>query len=740
MLLYDGRRFPVGPAGITIGRSGENDVVLDTERASRNHARVYLDADGVYSIADLGSHHGTSLNGENFSEAARNLDSGDTISIAGQSLRFMSGSETRIASRQLSVVETRRVRLKEGRLSMGRDPANDVVLTNPNVSRFHAEVIATDGDAAELIDLGSRNGTRLDGEMVERAALAPGSQIGIGPYRLVFDGETVLARDDSGALRLEAEKIAVSVKDKRILAPASLSVEPGELVAIIGESGSGKSTLIKALAGVTAPSEGAITISGEPIASHLSDIGYVPQDEIVHAHLTIAEALSYTARLRLPQDTSAEEIDATVAHVIGELSLTDHAQTRIGSLSGGQRKRAGVAAELLSRPSLLFLDEPTTGLDPGLETKMMSLLRALADNSRAVTVITHATKNLSLCDKVAVMGRGGQLAFCGSPDDALSFFGVAESDGIYSALDDRPAMEWRQRFEGAAKNAMRARLPAAPRRPRRRERPRALPQARVLTRRYLQLMTRDRRNLALLIGQVPILALANVGLFQAGLFGRPGSPGDAIQLLFLLAITTIWLGSIDAAREIVKERSVFEREAAVGTRLGAYLASKAVVLFGLVAVQTVLFTAIVLLFRPLHEPAGAYAEVMALLVLTGFAAVGMGLLISAMVATQDQAMSINPLVLIPQLLFAGAIVPVDRMGEPAQTISAAIFAQWSFAAVGTSVDMQERIASDPTGSGAVRFGRDFFDVPFATGSLLLLAFLAAFLLCVTGVLLHSLRR
>ena len=128
-----------------------------------------------------------------------------------------------------------------------------------------------------------------------------------------------------------------------------------------------------------------------------------------------------------------------------------------------------------------------------------------------------------------------------------------------------------------------------------------------LTRRYLQLLLRDRRNLALLIGQVPVLAIANVGLFQTGLFDRPGgSAGDAAQLLFLLSITTIWLGSIDAAREIVKEKSVFHREAAIGTRLSAYLVSKALVLFALVAVQTLLFAGIVMAFRPLDASAGTY--------------------------------------------------------------------------------------------------------------------------------------
>ena len=320
----------------------------------------------------------------------------------------------------------------------GATPPTTSCSTDPNVSRFHAELVR-DGDAIELIDMGSRNGTRLDGEPVARHRLETGSEIGIGPYRLVFDGASLIARDDHGALRLDATRVAMSVSGKQILEPTSLSIEPGELVAIIGESGAGKSTLLKALAGVTRPTSGRVTVNGEDLLGRLTDVGYVPQDDIVHPLLTVREALGYAARLRLPEDVSDEEIDAAVARVLGELSLAEHAETMIGSLSGGQRKRTGVATELLNRPSVLFLDEPTTGLDPGLETQMMKLFRELSRGGRAIAIVTHATKNLALCDRVVVMGRGGVLTFDGPPAAALEFFGVGDYDGIYAALPDKAA-------------------------------------------------------------------------------------------------------------------------------------------------------------------------------------------------------------------------------------------------------------------------------------------------------------
>src|SRR6202043_631963 len=162
--------------------------------------------------------------------------------------------------------------------------------------------------------------------------------------------------------------------------------------------------------------------------------------------LSVRESLQYSARLRLPGDTAGEEIAATVARALEELGLEAHADTRIGSLSGGQRKRVVLATEILSRPSLLFLDEPTTGLDPGLESRMMTLLRELSGRSRAVIVVTHATKSLGLCDRLVVMGRGGILCFEGSPAEAVEFFGVESYDDIYPTLEERAPVEWQQRF------------------------------------------------------------------------------------------------------------------------------------------------------------------------------------------------------------------------------------------------------------------------------------------------------
>ena len=622
-----------------------------------------------------------------------------------------------------------------GELTIGRSNANDVVLDDVNVSRFHATVVPSGGEL-ELRDLDSACGTLLDGRPVRRAVIENGAVIGVGPYRLRFDGSRFTSRNERGALRLEASGVEEVRDGKHILRPVSLEVSPGELVAVIGESGSGKTTLVRALAGVRRPTAGKVTLNGEPVTARITDVGYVPQDEIVHPLLTVEEALSYAARLRLP-DADDREVSSTVDRVLAELALEPHRGTRIGNLSGGQRKRVGVGSELLHRPSMLFLDEPTTGLDPALEGQMMELFRYLArPAARAVVLVTHATANLSVCDRLVVLARGGELCFEGSPDEALEFFGVQGHADIYTALESRPAREWRARLEerrGREAVGKPEDVPEPGPAGSARAKHSTAGQLSVLVSRYLKLFVRDRRNALILFGQVPVIGLGIALLFRSGVFNKageglgavaPGSPRDGIQLLFLLVTTAIWFGSIDASREIVKERAVADREAAVGVRWSSYLTSKAIVLFGVSALQTIALAYFVFAIRPLSEPASSYLLVTVLLVLASWVAVGVGLVVSAASSTEDQATSVIPLTLIPQLLFAGAVVPVERMTEAIAGFSNVIFARWALAGSGAAVDMQDRLVVDrPLARG---YGDSFFTTDPGQAIGILLAFLMVF--------------
>ena len=239
---------------------------------------------------------------------------------------------------------------------------------------------------------------------------------------------------------------------KILLDDVSLVIEPREFVALVGGSGAGKSTLMKALCGVAWAGSGNVLVGDEDLVKsydrYRQRFGYVPQDDILHAGLAVGEALGFAARLRLPPDIGRVELNQRVEESLAQVGLAELPRSQlIRSLSGGQRKRVSIAAELLAEPALFFLDEPTSGLDPGLEKRMMALMRRLADSGRTIILVTHATANIDQCDHVAFMGRGGRLCFFGPPQRALEFFGVTSGDyaDIYDALESDPDA-WEQRF------------------------------------------------------------------------------------------------------------------------------------------------------------------------------------------------------------------------------------------------------------------------------------------------------
>ena len=625
---------------------------------------------------------------------------------------------------------------------IGRDRGNDIVLDDPNVSRFHAEVRRT-VDGLVLRDVGSRNGTRLDGEFVQKAPLPPGATVGIGSFALVLDGEAVVARDEHRALALAAEDVGVVVAgDTTILHPTSLAVLAGEFLCVIGGSGYGKSSLLAVLAGERAPTTGRVTVGGDAVATRRAEIGYVPQDEVVHRDLDLREALTYAARLRLPNDASTAEIGAAVERVADELGLTEQLDVRVGLLSGGERKRVAVAAELVNRPGILFLDEPTSGLDPQLERRTMALLRQLADNGRAVVAITHATASLDRCDKLAVLSRGGRLAFVGSPEEALEHFGVERFEEIYAAADEMPPAV--ATVDG---DATRASSTARPTGRRARAGGGTWSQLRVLVARYAKLLWRDRRNVAILAGQVPVLGVAIALVFHSGVLDRPSfdlrdpdvlprlTSGELVagpMLLFMLVTVAFWVGATASMREIVRERRVLDRETAIGVRVRAYLMSKLVVLFAITALQTLGVFAIVVALRPLDVGVESYAIVAALLVLTSWVGVAMGLCISALATRESQATSAVPLILIPQLLLGGAVQPVAQLGDVMEAVSVVVFARWAFAGVGTEVDIEDRLDY----LGELYLYGDFFRLAAAKAAGILGIFLVVFL----AVTAWSLRR
>ncbi|MGH3427506.1 MAG: ABC transporter permease [Mycobacteriales bacterium] len=255
----------------------------------------------------------------------------------------------------------------------------------------------------------------------------------------------------------------------------------------------------------------------------------------------------------------------------------------------------------------------------------------------------------------------------------------------------------------------------------------------VLSGRYLRTFARDRRTVAVLFGQVPVIALLIAALFPSGLLAMPDAqPTKSAQFVFLLVTASLWIGLISSCREIVNERPIVLREFAVGSRIGAYLGAKAIVLFSLAAMQVALLLAVSTAIQPLHEPVAGYAALYAVLLATAWAAMAMGLAVSTLARSVDQATSFVPILLIPQLLFAGALVTVSSMQTAIRLLSDLVVARWSFAGAGSSIDMNARLAGDA--SAAHTYGHSFFDLDPTLSIAAILVFVVSGLLVAMGLL------
>ncbi|MCP4871650.1 MAG: FHA domain-containing protein [Proteobacteria bacterium] len=592
------------------------------------------------------------------------------------------------------------VRFEEGAsLIVGRDPTADIVLDTPNVSRLHSRLERSE-DGILVEDLGSTNGTWVNGSRIKGPTLVkPGDDLRFGPQRLELSEDlTVRTRQVVGGVtgvRLDASRLVREVgkakKLRRVIDGVSFSILPGEMVAIMGPSGAGKTSALTTLAGYTPPSKGHVYMDGLSLYQHYdvfrTAIGYVPQEDVMHRTLTVREVLYYQAKLNFPAEVKDAEINDRISTVLRQLDLEDVEQSIVGDevrrgLSGGQRKRLNVAMELLSEPSLLLLDEPTSGLDARSAMQLIRQCRGLASAGRTVVMTIHQPRReaFDLFDKLLLLTKGGKLAYFGPAREAKRYFTERSSlpsesaknpaDYVLDVLDPldahdvRPPEHWRKQFKNSPlfERFVRSRLRKEDRAIERRaagrtrtRRANPIRQLITLTRRYARLKFRDKGALLVQLAQAPVIGLLAVLLFHQGRFEPLNLKDDVTPALFVLMASAVWFGCSNVAREIVSESAIFRRERYSNLRAGPYLMSKLLVQGFLVAIQIGLLLAILVPTVPLE---GSVAQLAGVTFLAGLAAMSMGFLVSTVASTPLQAIQLVPLVILPQIMLSGILMPV----------------------------------------------------------------------------------
>ena len=631
-------------------------------------------------------------------------------------------------------------------LNIGRSPDNDIRLDGLQISNHHAR-LSNAGGTVFVEDVGSTNGVYVNGARISGRRPIQGRDIvQVGPFVLQADPQRGVAIFDTRSkTRIDVIDITKVVPNRsgggmiKLLDDVDLTIQPNEFVGLLGPSGAGKSTLMDSLNGMRPATSGRVLINNLDLYQHLDSIkqsiGYVPQDDIIHRELTVYRTLYYVARLRLSRDVSAQEIDQIINEVMDVTGLSERRDVPVAQLSGGQRKRVSIAVELITKPSVIFLDEPTSGLDPATEEKIMKLFRQIAESGRTVILTTHAMENVRLFDKIVVLMRG-KLVWYGAPKEALEHVGASSFKDLYDKLEDpvderisklpplppnapkeqklafklrkeqiaeEVAEEWKRRFQKtpqyqrhvlqplAGLKGQKQGAPPVTRRPTVTD---SLRQWATLARRYMEVLARDKMNLLILFGQAPIIA------FLTYLVVGKNQPRDFPY--FMLALVAIWFGTSVSAREIIRERAVYNRERMVNLGLMPYIGSKLFVLSLIVGLQCILLFGTLKIFHfaglmnlPPDNVPDTLAQLLTM-ILTGMVGIALGLFVSAVVKTSEMATSLVPLILIPQILFSGLVGVPQGVSK---TVGAVMPATWAFDEMKrlSKLDTVSEEGSDPQG-------------------------------------------
>ena len=730
-------QIPSNKQEINLGRHPANDIVIDEPVVSGFHFQLKRENNQLVLVhphpKQQQTTNGLLYQGRHYrgNESFHHiLTRGDVFRIGNEfgtlvTLTYNDGSGTA----QETVPKIPDILLDKPFFTIGRQPGNAIELNHPQVSARHAQLLQDKG-TYRIIDMGSNNHVYVNGRIEKNRLLKVGDEIRIGPFKLTYTGTHLRQQDESKeGIRIDAFHLTKVGKKLGkppviILNDISLSIPARKFVALVGGSGAGKSTLLDGLNGLRPASSGMVYYNGQDYykspAAFRSQLGYVPQDDIVHQDLTVEKALYYAAKLRLPKDFTQEKIKQRIDQVLEDVEMTDRRNLLIKKLSGGQRKRVSIALELLAQPSIFFLDEPTSGLDPGLDRKMMALLRRLADRGQTIVLVTHATNNIiSNCDYVCFLCKDGRMAYFGPPAEAMTFFRQVDFADIYSALEptanspDIP-QEAEKIFRQSVDYQKYVAEPLQQRPGTQTVPLQSLPENKtpkqgnlwrqffLLSTRYVELLKNDLGTLLILLFQAPVIGLILVFLIKSLLgtdtFASSNislSGANAEKTLFIMAFAAVMFGCINSAREIVKEAGIYRRERTVNLAIAPYLLSKFVVLGILCLLQSAVLVFMVNFVSPFQQ--GIFlpvlVEIYITMALTSLAGLALGLAVSALVPNNDRAMSFVPILLIPQVIFSGIIFKLN--GTFAQILGGLFAARWAMIGMGSSIGLHSnRVGAD----------------------------------------------
>jgi len=539
---------------------------------------------------------------------------------------------------------------------------------------------------------------------------------------------------------LELKDVCFTIRkdgeDSNLVDQVSIKIPKGHFMAIVGPSGCGKTTLLKTIAGLNPESGGALIWDGRDLSKEgdfaPSEIGYVPQFSIAYDPLTVDESVEAATRLRVRSKNHAE-LDQRIDRVLEETGLAPIADRPVKVLSGGQKRRLGLAMELVSDPKLLLCDEVTSGLDPRSEREIVRLLHDLSrKDGRIVLSVTHSLAHLELYDSILVLHEG-RVAYHGPPEQLTHYFSVKDTEEVYPRLAGQTSERWQSSWEKHRVSyykmleVNRERAIAAgglvlPIAPAARADEAPVPKlpgffsqfGTLLSRRW-RIFFRDRGQVFLQLAILICFPLL-VTLFSDKAkdpirrFSERASSdireqiqestmvrqdqvkiGSAVSGIIMFQVVLLALmGSNNSAREIAGERSIYEKEKFGGLRPGAYLFSKIAFLSCLVIAQSLWMAFFVNFFGPFR---GDFMVHAGFLLLINGAMTAICLAISSLMRTAEQASLLSIYLVGFQLPLSGAVLALPEHVEAFTRPFISSYWAWSGSVEGLQTQVHDAVKS-----------------------------------------------
>jgi len=540
--------------------------------------------------------------------------------------------------------------------------------------------------------------------------LTPGSSLRNSRVKPIYYSDIIgrfLADSSKARISFEAKNIEYKFKGGKLgLRNINIREEGGKLIGIMGGSGAGKSTLLNVLNGIEIPSGGQVLINGKNI--HVEKkfvegvIGHVTQDDLLIEELTVYQNLFYNAKLCFG-NLSDDEIAKKCHALLADLGLSETKELKVGSplektISGGQRKRLNIGLELIREPSVLYVDEPTSGLSSRDSENIMDLLKELSLKGKLIFVVIHQPSSdiFKMFDKLQILDVGGFPIYYGNPVDAVSYFktlvqhvnaeesecwncGNVNPELIFNIIESKvldeygnlthnrktsPA-EWNKSYVEKIESTIgdikhQNEIPEAIFKI-----PNAFKQFKVFITRDVKSKLTNTQYLLINFIEAPLLAFILAFLVRYFNTDADTTKGYLFRenenlpaYMFMSVVVALFIGLTVSAEEIIRDRKIRKRESFLNLSKGSYLWSKIIIMFSLSALQTITF---VIVGNLILGVKGMFVDYWLMLFTASCFANMLGLNISSAFNSAVTIYILIPFLIIPQLLLAGVVVKFDKL-------------------------------------------------------------------------------